>query len=127
MSKIIINFWLDCLLLILFMVLSWASAVVQLVFPPGPLADGYTIWKWNYVEWRQFQFVVLCLFAAAVILHVMLHWAWICGVIAMKIGPKKKMPDDGFRTIYGVAALIVLLNLLGIGYAAALLSIRGPG
>ena len=126
MSKTLLNFWVDVLLLVLFMLLSWASAVAQLVFPAGPLADGYSLWGWNYVQWRQFQFVCLILFAATVILHVMLHWKWICGVIVGKFRQSAKMPDDGIRTIYGVGLLIVLLNIIGLGYAAALMMIQTP-
>jgi hypothetical protein len=41
-------------------------------------------------------------------------------------GDRKARVDDGMQTIYGVGLLIVLLNIIGIGAAAAVLTIHGP-
>jgi hypothetical protein len=57
----------------------------------------------------------------------MLHWSWVCGVIAARISRNKKAKiDDGTQTLYGVGLLIVILNVLGLATAAAALMIRSP-
>lgn len=130
MSRTIVNFWLDSLLLVLFLVLLWSSAILRFVFPPGPHAAGWTLWKWDYARWSDFQFGCICLLALAVLIHVMLHWTWVCGVFTQKFARgrdgKAKNLDDGQRTLFGVGLLIVILNVMGLGLAAAALMIQRP-
>lgn len=126
MSKTILNFWLDATLLAVFSALCCISAILQFVFPVGPSALGWTLWGWDYIAWRDLQFATLCLFSLGVLVHVMLHWSWVCGVITTRIVATQSRPDDGIRTIWGVATLIVLFHLLAAVVAAALFTIQAP-
>lgn len=126
MSRTIVNFWLDLTLLVLFLTLAWVSVVLHFVFPPGTAAEGWLLWGFGYLQWRGFQFGTLAALGAAVLLHVMLHWSWVCGVFFAQIRRTKSRPDDGMQTIYGVGFLILVLNLLGAGFAAAMLTIQSP-
>jgi hypothetical protein len=57
----------------------------------------------------------------------MLHWSWVCNVLASRLARDRRTRiDDGLQTIYGVGLLIVLLNVIGITLAAAMLTIKGP-
>lgn len=126
--RTLVNFWLDVVLLSLFLIVYWTSFVVRFVFPPATLASGWSLWGWSYDQWADLQFVVLSLFAAAVLIHVMLHWSWLCGVLTSRIIRSSKHGrrhwDEGARTLYGVGLLVVLLNFLGIAFAAAVLSVQ---
>lgn len=126
MSKTIINFWLDVLLMILFLCIAWVSTVLHLIFPAGTSAKGWMLWGWNYNEWRGFEYVMLAIFTLSILVHVMLHWSWVCGVISAKILHLKEKPDYGMQTIYGVILLIGLLVLVGCAVAAAQFSIVKP-
>jgi hypothetical protein len=127
MSRTALNFWLDSALLGLFLALVFTSVVAQFIFPPGTAAAGWKLWGGGYAQWRDVQFGTLCAFTLAVLLHLMLHWSWVCGVVASTLKRNKKPHlDDGVRTLYGVGALIVILNLLGLAVAAAALAIHGP-
>ena len=129
-SRTLLNFWLDASLLVLLLTTAWSAVVVRFVFPPAAHAAGWTLWGWSYQQWSDFAFAALCLFALAVLLHVMLHWTWICGVVASHFLPrrngKRRNVDDGTRTLWGVGLIIVLLNLMGLALAAAMLSVHGP-
>ena len=130
-STTIINFWLDAFLLVAFLLLCWVSVIVRYVFPVAANSKGWLLWGLSYLAWTDLQFALLCLFAVSVLVHVMLHWTWICGVIENWIRKRRgattsKAKDSGARTIWGVGLLIVILNMLGFGVAIASLSIQGP-
>lgn len=127
-SRTAVNFFLDILLLILFVALCTLSVILEFIFPVGTQADGWMLWKFDYGEWSRFRFGVLATFAAAIVLHVMLHWSWVCGVVASRVGKKKAggAHDDPSRTLWGVCLLIVVVNLVGAVVAAASLMIQAP-
>lgn len=130
MSKTLWNFWLDATLLVLFLSSLWATFVIRFVFPPGTLASGWVLWSATYDQWVESQFWLLCLFAFAVLIHVMLHWTWVCGVVTSKMlrkrEGKKRQWTDGERTLVGVGLMVVILHVLGIGFAAAKMMVQGP-
>ena len=122
-----INLLLDAALLITFMALCFAAVVVRFVFPPGPAADGWTLWGLDYDAWGGLQFALLATLAIGILVHVMLHWSWVCTMVASRVsGDRKARVDDGLQTIYGVGLLIVILSAVGLGVAAAVLSVVGP-
>lgn len=130
MQRTLVNFWLDAILLLLFLLLVWVSCIMRFAFPPGPHAAGWSLWGLNYLQWAELQFGLVCGLVLTILLHVMLHWSWVCGVIAMRLSPArqpgKRKIDEGSQTLYGVGLLILLLNVLGLGLAAAVLMVRGP-
>ncbi len=130
-SRTTINFWLDALLLVVFLGLSWVSLITRFVFPPASQSVGWTLWGRDLEWWNSLRFGTLCLFAAGILLHVMLHWSWVCGVIAnwrrKRSGAAAKgKADTGIQTLYGVGLLIAILNVLGLGIAVAVLTVQEP-
>ena len=129
MSRTTVNFLVDVSLLLNFLVLVWVSVVLRFVFPRGTAAHGWLLWGAGYDDWCSAQFVALCVFALIVLLHVMLHWSWVCGVVSSRLSRwagRTIRPDEGSQTLYGVGLLIVLVNILGLAIAAAALMIQAP-
>lgn len=126
MSRTMVNFLLDATLLLVVTAVVAVGLVVQFVFPPGTSANGWTLWGWSYNAWSRLQFGLVSLLTLGVLVHVMLHWSWVCGVVVSKLLRQKRQPqlDDGNRTLYGVATLIVLLGVIGVIVAAANLAIQ---
>jgi hypothetical protein len=114
-----VNFWLDGLLGVLFVKLCIIAVIVQFVFPPGVSARGASLWGMSYGQWCSLQFGVLAVLGLGVLLHVMLHWTWICSVLSKRVLGQKEIPDDGIRTVYGVGLLICLLLLGAVSVGMA--------
>jgi hypothetical protein len=119
MSRSLLNFWLDAALLLAVTFVLWVSAVMQAVFPPPTFADGWELWGLSYNQWHNMQFVGLCVCALLALEHVVLHWNWVCSVIATQVLRVKARPDEGVQAVYGVATFIaILLAVLGSVAAA---------
>lgn len=125
MSRAWINFWLDSLLLCLFCALMAVSTIVRFVFPPIAESRSWRLWGGNLHDWSDLQFGLIAALALAILVHVMLHWNWVCGLLAAKLSCNRKgRVDEALQTIYGVGLLIVLLTLIGGVIAAAQLTIE---
>jgi hypothetical protein len=114
----IVNFWLDAVLLVLFMIQAWIFAVLHVVFPRGAGAD-WKIWNMTPLDWSEALFTTFCIFSVGIVLHVMFHWAWICGVVATRFFGRKPGKDDGSHTLIGVGVIVLLVHLLIAGILAA--------
>lgn len=125
-SRAVLNFWLDAVLGVLFVLLSMTAVIVQFVFPPAVAARGWTLWGLTFGEWSSLQFGLLAALGFGIIVHLMLHWSWVCGVTARRIFRLAEIPDLGLQTIYGVGLLIVVLFLGAVVTGVAMMTIRMP-
>ena len=125
-SRTVINFWLDAILMLTFVALSITAVIIQFVFPPGIAARDWVLWGMNYGQWCSIQFAILCVLGFGVVVHVMLHWSWVCGVVVRKLLKRRELPDDGIRTIYGAGLLIALLLAGATIVGIAMLTIQMP-
>src|SRR5262245_39184921 len=112
MSRSLLNFWLDAALLIAVLLALWVSVMLQVVFPAPTAAEGWVLWGLSFNQWRDVQFVALCACGLLVLEHVVLHWNWVCGVLATKILRVRSRSDEGVQAVYGVATFIVLLGVM---------------
>ena len=127
MSRTSLNFLLDTLLLVIFSSLVFSGVVVRFVFPPASDARGWLLWGLTYDQWSTVQFAIIAVMTLAVLVHVMLHWSWVCGVVMTRLARSSKAKlDNGTQTIYGVGLMILILNILGLAIAIAALSIQSP-
>jgi len=125
-SMSVVNFWVDVAILAALLLLIWESATLQFIFPAPTLAGGWTLFGLTYDQCRDIEFATLCTFSLGILIHLMLHWNWVCSVIATQILPDSERPDEGMQTIYGVATLIVLLLLIGAAIIVALFFVHRP-
>ncbi|QDT32886.1 hypothetical protein [Thalassoglobus polymorphus] len=123
----LINFFLDLLLLINFVVLMWVAAVLQFIFPVGANADGWTLWGGDIVAWQNIQFTTLCILTLGVTVHLMLHWNWICAVFNKQILKRTVPHSDGAETLVGVGLIAVIVHIIAIAMLFAKWSIVSPG
>ena len=112
--KTLINFWLDSALLILFLVIAWELAVLRFAFPKGA-SERWRLLGHTASDWQDLAFNTFCVFAAGIILHVMLHWQWIVSTIQTRLLHQKATKDDGSHTMIGVIILFVFIHLVAGG------------
>ncbi len=125
-SKTLLNVALDTGLLVGVIVLGWISILMQVVFPNPTAADGWRLWGLSYDQWHDIQFKTLAVCALIALEHLVLHWKWVCSVLATQVFRVKNRPDEGTQAVYGVGLfIIVMLAILG-SVIAAILTVRAP-
>jgi hypothetical protein len=123
-SRSVVNFWLDFALMLVFAALSFESAVLQFLFPAGPTGFDWLICGRTLTGWRNLQFGTLCLLGAGIVLHVMLHWSWVCGLIRTRWLRLRARDDTGADTLWGVILLVALLHVIAAGLLLAWMTRR---
>lgn len=112
--KTVINFWLDALLLVLFLVIAWELSILRLAFPKDS-GDHWKLLGRTSGDWQDITFATFCVFAVGVVVHVMLHWAWIVATVQTRFLKHKATKDDGSHTMIGVGVLFVLIHIVAAG------------
>jgi hypothetical protein len=125
-SRTMLNFWLDAALFVVLGFVMWVTVLMQVVFPPPTAAEGWRLWGWSFNQWRDAQFFGLCTFALLVVEHIVLHWNWVCSVIATKLLRTRNRADEGIQAIYGVGTLIFIGMLMMVSIMAAMWAVRQP-
>ncbi len=126
MSRTVVNFCLDVLLLVITLGMIWTTCALKFVFPPATRAGGWTLWGMDYDGWSNVQCGLLGVFVLAVVVHLMLHWNWVCSVIATRLLRRGGRVDDGIQTLYGVGTLIGLILITTGMLIVAEVMIRRP-
>lgn len=112
--KTIINFWLDLALLVMFLGIAWELAVLRFAFPKGA-SERWRLLGHTASDWQDLAFNTFCVFAAGIVLHVMLHWQWIVSTIQTRLLHQKATKDDGSHTMIGVIVLFALIHVVAGG------------
>lgn len=129
MSRSTINFLLDGILLIGFALLMGIQLILHFVFPPGTQAVGWVLWGLNRDQWSTAGFLGSAVFALGILVHVMLHWSWVCGFVTARLARRRGRPvvlTDGARTLVGVCLLVSVFTVVGAIIAAAYLTVQSP-
>lgn len=118
MKRNTINFWIDALLLAVLAGLAWTGCLIHYVLPPRHgRAEGVEmlLWGWDRHDYGQVHFYMSIALVLLLLVHVWLHWGWVCNTISNMFGGSKA--GYARRLMYG---LIVLL-LLTAGTAGSLI------
>jgi hypothetical protein len=125
----VINFCLDVALGANFLVLAWITGVLRFLFPLATQARDWRVLGASYDAWAGAQFGALAVLALGIVVHVMFHWSWVCGIVSSRLtkwSGRAVRWDEGTQTLLGVGLLIVLLNVLGFTFAVAALNVVRP-
>ncbi len=122
MSRAFVNLLLDLVLMVLLVTLVGATLILRIVFPSATQADGWRLWGLGYDGWTDVQFALLALLFLGAVVHVMLHWTWVCGIVSRRVLRRQStVLEDGTMTLYGVGLLAVIFGFTaGLVLAASL-------
>lgn len=125
-SRTMLNFVVDSLLLTAAAALAWVSVMLMVAFPIPTRTEGWKLFGMDFNQWRQVQFGLLVVAALLALEHLVLHWKWVCGVLVTKILKLKNKPDEAIQAVYGVGFFIGSLLLMGAAIVVCMLCVVKP-
>jgi hypothetical protein len=106
------NFWLDFLSFLVMIGLAATGGIVHYVFPAGT-GHFYLLFGLGRHDFGQIHFYLAVAAIVLLVLHVLLHWSWICGVIGKSVG--SPAPSQKARMTWGLSLLCGVVLFLGGG------------
>lgn len=105
MKRTSLNFIIDIVAFVGFVVLTTTGVLMRYMLPPG---SGHysTIWSLDRHEWGGIHFWISVVFFLLLALHLVLHWRWIVSVVTGR--PRE---GSGFRVGLGVVGLTAVVAL----------------
>lgn len=131
MKRSTLNFLIDLLSAVVVLGITATGLIVRFVLPPGS-GRGRVLWTWDRHEWGDLHFWLAVAAGALLLVHVALHWQWIC-VTTMRLfcrgGGKQSYPGTLGRSMAGVALVAGLTGLFArfIWLAQANVKATGKG
>lgn len=72
------NYLVDVLTFGVILAMTATGLILRFVLPPG--SGGRALGQWTRHDWGDLHFWLAAGLGAIIVLHVALHWAWICGL-----------------------------------------------
>lgn len=125
MRKNTLNFIVDAVATVAMLVLIASGFLLYLVLVPGSHGGrGLQFWGMSRHEWGDIHFWSSIALIALVLLHVILHWDWVCLTVYRWISPegfREKRLTPLKQTLIGIVFLLACTGLVGgfVWYASA--------
>lgn len=79
MRKSTLNPLVDLSALLAILLLVGTGLILRFSMPPGSGGRGLQLWDLGRHDWGTVHFWIAVVLAATIILHLVLHWPWVCG------------------------------------------------
>jgi hypothetical protein len=76
-----LNFIVDLAALLAIFAMVGTGLIMKYTLPPGSGGKGLVLWSMTRHEWGAVHFWASVALGALLIIHVALHWQWVCGTI----------------------------------------------
>ncbi len=116
MTRTAFNFLIDTLLLVLIVSLAATGLLLHYVLPPGSRGgSGLSLWGWTRHEWGDLHFWIALALVALLVLHVALHWSWVCATVEHWFRRKSLSGAVSVRRRYAIGVAFGLLVAATVG------------
>ncbi len=123
MSRTTFNLWLDLLSFLVMLSLAATGGIIHYVLLPG---TGYShvLFGLGRHDYGEYHFYLAVVALILLVLHLVMHWSWICCVIAKSLG--KDQPSRRSQNLWGLITLggCSLLLCVGLWGASSLVEPR---
>ena len=105
MKRANLNFIIDVVAFVGFVVLATTGVLMRYILPPGS-GHSSTIWGLDRHEWGGVHFWISVAFFSSLAIHLVLHWGWIVNVVTGR--PREGSGCRAGLGVVGLAAVVAL-------------------
>lgn len=119
-----LNFVVDVFLLLVMLGMAASGLVIKYVLPPGSggghggdAGSGKALWGLGRHDWGDLHFWLAVALVVLVLIHVALHWAWVCVTTRRLVSGRAEDSGDipaSARNICGIGFLVVVVAGLAV-------------
>lgn len=128
MSRTLVNFIIDLFGFVIMLGILATGLLVRYVLPPGS-GQWRSVWGLSRHEWGDVHFWMAVGLGAVILVHVALHWSWVCGVVRRRIPglpSSAATPSRLRRNAVGVGILALTAALVAGFLAGAQRAVIDP-
>ncbi len=126
-----LNFAIDAVSLLVMLAMVVTGIVIHYLLPAGSGGRGgtgkLTLWGGGRHEWGEVHFWLAIATVVLIVVHLVLHWAWICAVVAgwFRKG-RGGAVERNYRHLYGFVSVVAAMVLVGGLVALGAFSVEEP-
>ena len=113
MKRNTLNFWIDLISFLVMFGLTWTGLLIHYVLPPGTGGrhgeQSLALWGLGRHDYGDIHFYLALTLMGLMVIHVWLHWSWICAVMNKLLGMKST--SSARRATYGIVSLVLIVTL----------------
>lgn len=114
MNRNWLNLLVDVVTALAALGLVFTGLLIYFVMPPGSGRGRLTLLGADRHVWGDVHFWIAIAVLALVIVHVTLHWQWLCTMVCrMSVTKSKGAPAKARRNLAGLAAATAVVGLMG--------------
>jgi len=133
MNRALLNFFIDLATFLVLLAMIGTGLLVRFVLPPGT-GERLSVWSYSRHDWGDVHFWLAVGLGALVLVHLLLHWNWVCSVVGRWVRSSRAAvrPRSALRrNLVGSAVLLGTAVLVGgfvwVAQRAVVASERGGG
>lgn len=113
MKRSTLNFAIDLVTFLVMIAMIATGLLVRFVLPPGS-GERRSLWSYTRHDWGDVHFWLAVGLAALLVVHLALHWSWVCSVVQSWLphGPPGRAKSALRRNMAGVALLVAVAGLI---------------
>ncbi len=106
-----LNFWVDAVTGLVLLLEIWTGLLIRFVLPPGQgRGKNWLLWGLNRHAYGSIHFYLAIAMIVLVLIHLWLHWAWVCSVFRNLLG--RSVPEKKTRALWGIGLLLMVAGLI---------------
>ena len=114
MTRNVVNFVIDSITALVMAAMVVTGLVIRYVLPAGT-GRGRSLWGYGRHEWGDVHFWLALAAVAGVLLHLALHWQWVCATcLRLLPGGARRQVSAVQRKIAGVAVVATVITVFAI-------------